>query len=151
MVVEEKDMSLLDKKNHITPQSVASAMFENDVAAQRLGIKIECIKEGYAELSMTVADWMIQGHNICHGGFIFSLADTAMAYASNGRNKVNVAMNANIDFLKPVKLGECLKAIAVEGSTSKNTGLYDVKVYNEKNDLTGHFRGRTFNTQADII
>ena len=96
-------------------------------------------------------DWMIQGHDICHGGYIFLLADTAMAYASNSRNKANLAMNANIDFLRPAKLGENLTASAVEGNKSKNTGLYDVKVTNEANILIGHFRGRTFNTQAEVL
>ena len=91
-------MSSIDNKPFSLSQTVANTMYERDVAAQRLEIKINLVEEGTAELSMTVKKWMIQGHNICHGGYIFLLADTAMAYASNGRNKVNLAMNANIDF-----------------------------------------------------
>ena len=94
---------------------------------------------------------MLQGHNICHGGFIFSLADTAMAYASNSRNQVNLAMNANIDFLRPANLGDNLKAIAVEGNKTKNTGMYDVKVYGKDDTLVCHFRGRTFNITKNVI
>ena len=144
-------MSLSDDKLVPISQTVAQALYERDIAAQRLGINIDFVDEGVAELSMTVKDWMIQGHDICHGGYIFLLADTAMAYASNSRNKANLAMNANIDFLRPAKLGENLTASAVEGNKSKNTGLYDVKVTNEANILIGHFRGRTFNTQTEVL
>lgn len=144
-------MSLSDDKLVSISETVAQALYARDIAAQRLGINIDFVDEGVAELSMTVKDWMIQGHDICHGGYIFLLADTAMAYASNSRNKANLAMNANIDFLRPAKLGENLTASAVEGNKSKNTGLYDVKVTNEANILIGHFRGRTFNTQAEVL
>ena len=144
-------MSSIDNKPFSLSQTVANTMYERDVAAQRLEIKINLVEEGTAELSMTVKKWMIQGHNICHGGYIFLLADTAMAYASNGRNKVNLAMNANIDFLHPAKLGECLTAIAIEGNKTRRTGLYDVKVHNEASILIGHFRGRTFNTQSEVL
>ena len=144
-------MSPSDDKLVSISQTVAQALYARDIAAQRLGINIDFVDEGVAELSMTVKDWMIQGHDICHGGYIFLLADTAMAYASNSRNKANLAMNANIDFLRPAKLGENLTASAVEGNKSKNTGLYDVKVTNEANILIGHFRGRTFNTQTEVL
>ena len=144
-------MSPSDDKLVSISQTVAQALYARDIAAQRLGINIDFVDEGVAELSMTVKDWMIQGHDICHGGYIFLLADTAMAYASNSRNKANLAMNANIDFLRPAKLGENLTASAVEGNKSKNTGLYDVKVTNEANILIGHFRGRTFNTHAEVL
>jgi len=132
-------------------QKAASVMYERDVAAQKLGISLEKVEEGYAILKMTVKDWMIQGHNVCHGGFIFSLADTAMAYASNSRNKVNVAMSANIDFLRPAELEETLTAVANEGNQTRNTGMYDVKVYGSSRRLICHFRGRTFNTQSDVV
>ncbi len=132
-------------------QKAASVMYERDVAAQKLGISLEKVEEGYAILKMTVKDWMIQGHNVCHGGFIFSLADTAMAYASNSRNKVNVAMSANIDFLRPAELEETLTAVANEGNLTRNTGMYDVKVYSSSRRLICHFRGRTFNTQSDVV
>ena len=121
-------MSPSDDKLVSISQTVAQALYARDIAAQRLGINIDFVDEGVAELSMTVKDWMIQGHDICHGGYIFLLADTAMAYASNGRNKANLAMNANIDFLRPAKLGENLTASAVEGNKSKNTGLYDLSL-----------------------
>ncbi|MEC9248144.1 MAG: hydroxyphenylacetyl-CoA thioesterase PaaI [Pseudomonadota bacterium] len=132
-------------------QKTASVMYERDVAAQKLGISLEKVEVGYAILKMTVKDWMIQGHNVCHGGFIFSLADTAMAYASNSRNKVNVAMSANIDFLRPAELEETLTAVANEGNQTRNTGMYDVKVYGSSRRLICHFRGRTFNTQSDVV
>ena len=80
-------MSPSDDKLVSISQTVAQALYARDIAAQRLGINIDFVDEGVAELSMTVKDWMIQGHDICHGGYIFLLADTAMAYASNSRNK----------------------------------------------------------------
>ena len=144
-------MNDITNESEKSAQKIASVMYKRDIAAQKLGISLEKIEEGYAELTMTVKDWMIQGHSVCHGGFIFSLADTAMAYASNSRNNVSVAMSANIDFLRPAELDETLLAVATEGNQTRNTGMYDVKVYGSSRRLICHFRGRTFNTQADIV
>jgi acyl-CoA thioesterase len=93
---------------------------------------------------MQVVEWMTQGHNICHGGFIFTLADTAMAYASNSGNLAHVALNANIDFLNPVREGQELVALAAEASSTNKTGMYKVSVTVKNGPLIAEFRGRTY-------
>jgi acyl-CoA thioesterase len=120
------------------------ALYQKDKAAQKMGIVIESLEPGQATLSMQVLEWMIQGHMICHGGFIFALADTAMAYASNKDATTHVALNANIDFLKPTKLGDHLIARASEGDRTRKTGMYNVTVAIKNGPLIAEFRGRTY-------
>ena len=82
-------------------QRVADAMYEHDDASQGLGIRLEAVGAGWARMSMPVTEDMLNGHRVCHGGFIFSLADSAMAFASNSRNRVSVAQFCSITFLRP--------------------------------------------------
>ena len=119
-------------------------LYAKDKAAQHFGISIVKLAPGEATLSMRVVEWMTQGHNICHGGFIFMLADTAMAYASNSGDLAHVALNANIDFLIPVREGQELIALAEEANATKKTGLYKVSVTIKNGPLIAEFRGRTY-------
>jgi len=100
-----------------------------------------------ATLSMHVVDWMMQGHDICHGGFIFALADTAMAYASNTGKLAHVALNANIDFLHPVRAGTELIASAEEVNATRRTGMYRVSVTIKNGSLVAEFHGRTYGVE----
>ncbi len=119
-------------------------LYQKDKAAQAMGMKLESLEPGQATLSMKVLEWMIQGHMICHGGFIFTLADTAMAYASNKDDTTHLALSANIDFLKPAKLGDQLIATASEGDRTRKTGMYNVTVAVKNGPLIAEFRGRTY-------
>ena len=118
--------------------------YDRDKAAKKMGIIVERVTPGQAIISMKVLDWMIQAHMICHGGFIFALADTAMAYASNKDETPHLALNANIDFLKPAKLGDHLIATASEGNRTRKTGMYNVTVEMKGGSLIAEFRGRTY-------
>jgi len=120
---------------------VSEALYAKDQTSQRLGIRIDAIAMGAATLSMEVRDDMINGHAICHGGFIFTLADTAMAYASNGANVVNLAQHAQVTFIAPGKHGERMTAAAREVSRSGRNGLYDVDVRGEDGRMIAAFRG----------
>ncbi len=135
-----------DKNSTTTKPDLQSIrkLHEQDKAAQHFGIVIEKLAAGKATLSMHVVDWMMQGQNICHGGFIFTLADTAMAYASNMGKLAHVALNANIDFLNPAKVGNELIAIAEQGNSTKRTGMYKVSVTIKNGPLVAEFRGRTY-------
>lgn len=110
----------------------ARAMYENDTCAKTLGIKIIEMDEGYAQMTMAVSPNMLNGHQTCHGGQLFSLADTAFAYACNSRGLAAVASAASIDFLRPALVGELLTATARVKQQGKLTGVYDIEIINQQ-------------------
>ena len=132
-------------------RAAGTNMYARDRASQELGITLLEMRPGYARMSMVVADWMIQGHAVCHGGLLFALADTAMAFASNSHNEAHLALNANIDFLRPAALGDTLIATATEGNRTRRTGMYDVSIVNDRGQAICHFRGRTFGVGGAVI
>ncbi len=121
----------------------ATHMFACDPATQGLGIEIAAVQPGYAEARMTVREDMLNGHGSCHGGFIFSLADSAFAFACNTYNNITVASGASIEFLSPAYEGEHLLAIAKEQVRGRRRGVYDVEVVTEGGRKIGLFRGHS--------
>jgi acyl-CoA thioesterase len=109
-------------------RACADAMWRDDDASRGLGMEILEVKPGRAVLAMTVKPEMVNGQRIAHGGFIFTLADSAFAFACNSHNDRVVAAQGNISFLKPGKLGDRLVATAREISRSGRSGIYDVNV-----------------------
>jgi acyl-CoA thioesterase len=132
-------------------QASAAAMWAGDRAAQALEMKIEAIAPGSASLSMAVRDDMVNGHAICHGGYIFTLADTAFAYACNSQNHIAVAAGARIEFLAPGKLGERLTAAARQVVQGSRTGIYDVVVTNEEGGQVALFRGNSHRIGGALV
>lgn len=129
----------------ITPQRraelSAERMFANDRASQALGMTIEAIGPGRAVLSMTVRDDFLNGHDICHGGFIFTLADSAFAFACNSYNQIAVAHANDITFLRPGRGGDRLTATAEETDRAGRSGVYDVRVTNGAGETIALMRG----------
>jgi acyl-CoA thioesterase len=119
----------------------ADAMFADDHAARHLGIRIDAVSAGRATLSMTVAETMVNGHGLCHGGYIFTLADTAFAYACNSYGQRTVAQHAEITFVAPGKRGMRLTAEAVERHRAARSGIYDITVRDETGTTIAEFRG----------
>ncbi len=109
-------------------RACAEAMWKEDDASKGLGMEIVEIGSGWATLSMTVQPHMVNGQRIAHGGFIFTLADSAFAFACNTHNERVVAAQGNITFIRPGKLGDRLVATAREISRSGRSGIYDVRV-----------------------
>ena len=136
-------------------QSVADAvgagMYPRDRAAQALGIEVDAIQPGGAVCRMTVRADMVQGHGTCHGGILFTLADTAFAYACNANNRVTVALGAEIAFLAPARAGEVLTATARERSRAGRTGIYDVEVRSGGGTLVALFRGTSYETRGEVV
>ncbi|MHB1374741.1 MAG: hydroxyphenylacetyl-CoA thioesterase PaaI [Thauera sp.] len=132
-------------------EAVAAAMWSRDRAAQALGMRIEAVGPGAATLSMPVRSDMVNGHHICHGGLIFSLADTAFAYACNAYNRNTVASGCNIDFVAPGKEGDTLTAEAVERSLSGRTGVYDITVRDSAGRTVALFRGKSYRIAGEVI
>ena len=131
----------------MTPQDraerAAKVMWDDDPASQGLGMSLDQIGPGHAVLSMTVRDDMSNGHGICHGGFIFALADSAFAFACNSYNHRVVAQHNSITYLAPGKLGERLVATANETSRAGRSGIYDVTVAGEDGRNVALFRGHS--------
>ena len=132
-------------------ERVAAAMWARDTASQALGMRIVRVGPGQAELSMTVRADMLNGHAICHGGFIFTLADSAFAYACNSANLNTVASGCGIDFLAPAREHDVLTALAQERSTSGRTGVYDIEVSNQRGEAIALFRGKSYRIKGHVI
>jgi len=118
-------------------------MYGEDRASQALGMRVLEVRPGYARLAMKVREDMVNGHQLCHGGLIFTLADSAFAFACNTYDLVTVASAATVEFLLSAHLGDELTAIAEERSRSKRTGIYDVAVSNQRGECVALFRGRS--------
>jgi acyl-CoA thioesterase len=131
--------------------ATAGAMWARDRTAQALGMRLVKIDAGQATLAMTVRSDMVNGHHICHGGMIFTLADTAFAYACNSYNQNTVASAANIDFLAPAREGETLEAEAIERSAAGRTGVYDVSVRTADGRIVALFRGKSARISGQVI
>ncbi len=121
----------------------AEKLLSEDAATRALGMAVSVSQAGQATVTMTVSAAMVNGHQNCHGGYIFTLADSAFAFACNGYNEVTVAASASVDFIRPARLGEQLTAIAIERHRGKRSGLYDVQVSNQDGKLVAIFRGRS--------
>ncbi|MEZ5714990.1 MAG: hydroxyphenylacetyl-CoA thioesterase PaaI [Paracoccaceae bacterium] len=129
----------------LTPQDRAEksrdGMWEGDNAARWFGMEVTHVAEGRATLEMTVEPHHANGHGICHGGVTFALADTAFAYACNSRNQSTVAQHNFISYLAPGRLGDRLRAEAVEVSLTGRSGIYDVRVTTQTGTVIAEFRG----------
>ncbi|MCC7225926.1 MAG: hydroxyphenylacetyl-CoA thioesterase PaaI [Allorhizobium sp.] len=132
-------------------RDVASAMWERDRATQALDMQIVRVGPGEAVISMPVSANMLNGHQTCHGGYIFTLADSAFAYACNSHNQNTVAAAAHIDFLAPAHEGDVLEAEAVERSLAGRTGVYDVTVRIRGGKTCALFRGKSYRVSGEVI
>jgi acyl-CoA thioesterase len=137
------------------PQALAEAvglgMYSIDPATQAMGIVLEMIAPGEARMRMTVRGDMLNGHQTCHGGFLFTFADSAFAFACNARNQTTVAAGCTIDFLAPGFEGDVLIAHAQERSLAGRTGIYDVTVTNQDGKALALFRGRSHRIKGQVI
>lgn len=124
-------------------EACARAMWADDQASQGLGMVVERVAPGEAVLSMTIRPEMTNGHGICHGGFIFTLADSAFAFACNTYNQRTVAQHCAITFLQPGRRGDTLTAHAVERNRSGRSGIYDVTVRDGRGEVVAEFRGHS--------
>ncbi|MDZ7681580.1 MAG: hydroxyphenylacetyl-CoA thioesterase PaaI [Fodinibius sp.] len=133
--------------NSTLAEKVVQKMYDNDAFSQWLGIDVIDIKPGYAKLQMTIRDEMVNGFNVSHGGIAFSLADSALAFASNSYGRVAVAMENNISFMKKVMTGDTLTAKTEELSIGRRIGVYNISVTNQDDKQVALFRGTVFRTQ----
>ena len=130
---------------------IGAAMMSPDTTAHWLGIALDEVRAGYARMHMTVRQEMANGHGICHGGMIFTLADTTFAYACNSHNQVTVASSCMIDFLSPGQIGDLLTAEATEQHLRGRFGVYDIRVSNQKGELIALFRGKSAQLKEQVV
>ena len=132
-------------------ERVADGMFVNDRASRGLGMRIASVAPGRAEMTMKVREDMLNGHAMCHGGFIFLLADSTFAFACNSYNRNTVAQGCSIDYLAPAHLGDVLHATGVERSRTGRTGVYDIEVRNQHGKTVALFRGKSYRIDGHVI
>ncbi|MBQ0762474.1 hydroxyphenylacetyl-CoA thioesterase PaaI [Marinobacter psychrophilus] len=132
-------------------QSCADAMYQRDEASRNLGMEIAQVSPGKATVTMLVSSIMIQGHGSCHGGYLFTLADSAFAFACNSYNKATVASGCSIDYMLAAREGDLLTASAAEQSRGNRTGVYDITITNQNGHVVALFRGKSYQVRGEVI
>ncbi len=139
----------------MTPQQVADAtrdaMWAGDRASRLLGMQVAAVGPGSARLTMAVREDMLNGHAICHGGLITTLADSAFAFACNSYNEVTVASGFDVNLVAVARLGDQLTAQADEVSKAGRTAVYDVTVRNQRGETVAVFRGRSHTMKGRAV
>jgi acyl-CoA thioesterase len=142
-------MSTLDPQR--VAEAVRDAMWRDDRASRMLGMQILAIGPGTATLQMTVRDDMLNGHDICHGGLVTTLADSAFAFACNAYNEVTVASGFDVNLVAAARQGDVLTAQAREVSKTGRTGVYDIEVSNQRGEKVAAFRGRSYTMKGKPV
>ncbi|MEE8425796.1 MAG: hydroxyphenylacetyl-CoA thioesterase PaaI [Woeseiaceae bacterium] len=124
-------------------RACADILYAGDEAARTLGIEVVVPSPGSAVATMRVREDMINGFNICHGGVLFTLADTAFAFACNAYDDLTVAASGTIEYLRPVNLNDEIRAVAIEDYRGRRSGVYTVEVFDQEDELVALFRGRS--------
>jgi acyl-CoA thioesterase len=139
----------------LNPQQVAEAckdaMWKDDHASQALGMRVLAVGPGSATLCMTVRQDMLNGHAICHGGLITTLADSTFAFACNAYNELTVASGFDVNLLASARLHDVLTASALELSKAGRTGVYDVSIRNQRGEPVAAFRGRSYSVKGKAL
>lgn len=126
-------------------------MHAKDNASQELGIQIIDVGPGRAILKLALEESMMNGNDVCHGGIVFTLADTAFAHACNSYNRITLAMSCSIDFLRATHPGDVLTATCQERSRGGRTGVYDVEIRDQESRPVATFRGRSYSTREPLL
>jgi acyl-CoA thioesterase len=143
-------MNTQEEKDSLA-ERVVEQMMHNDRFSQWLGITVIEICEGYAKLQLTLREDMLNGFGVTHGGVVFSLADSAFAFACNNRNNLSMALDTAISFIKATKPGDVLTAEANELHNGRSTGLYLITVTNQQNEQVALFKGTCFRTGKTLV
>ncbi|MCT4656247.1 MAG: hydroxyphenylacetyl-CoA thioesterase PaaI [Cohaesibacter sp.] len=132
-------------------KAAAQAMWDADPATQKLGMTLDEVREGYSRMSMVIREEMSNGHGTCHGGYIFTFADSCFAFACNSHNINTVAQQCSITYVAPGRLGETLTAECVERTLVGRSGVYDVTVRNQQGQIIAEFRGNSRNIKGELV
>ena len=133
------------------PQKIVNKMYQEDAFSNWLGIEIIEINSGYCKLKMTVTKDMLNGFQIAHGGISYSLADSALAFASNAHGKKCISIETSISHTQTAKAGDVLIATTEELSYTEKMGLYVIKISNQYNKEIAYFKGTVYRTSKDWL
>jgi len=131
------------------PQKIVKKMFDQDAFSQWLGIKIIEVKDGYCKLKMTVRKEMLNGFQIAHGGIAYSLADSALALASNSHGRKSLSVETSISHTVSVKEGDVLTVTTKKLSLSDKIGVYLITIINQGNENVAYFKGTVYCTSKE--
>jgi acyl-CoA thioesterase len=138
--------------DHELAAKVGATMFAVDRASKDfMQMELLACEPGRAVMRMQVREPMLNGHQICHGGFIFTLADSTFAFACNSRNFATVASGASIEFLRPAQLGDVLTCEGVEQLVQGRHGIFDMKVSNQRGETVAMFRGKSAQIKGSVL
>ena len=140
-----------DNQDQALAQECAEFMLNSDPVSQGLGIKLESVSSGNATVSMTITNAMLNGHKTCHGGILFSVADSAFAFACNSQNHAAVAASCTIDFLLPALVGDKLSAVATLYHQGGRTGVYHVTLKNQNDQVIAFFKGNSARIKRNVL
>lgn len=132
-------------------RAAGEVMLRGDRASELLGMRLEELRPGYARVTMPVTAQMANGQDLCHGGLIFSLADSSFGFACNSRNQRALAASCAIEFLAPARIGDVLTAECREQALAGRTGIYDARVVNQSGELIALFRGKSATVKGQWI
>ncbi|WP_428774198.1 hydroxyphenylacetyl-CoA thioesterase PaaI [Vibrio sp.] len=132
-------------------EQAATAMLENDHCTHSMGMEVFDVAKGEAKVSMQVTQMMLNGHATCHGGMLFTLADSAFAVACNSENLAAVASGCSIEYIRPAFENDVLMAVAKVKSQGKVTGTYDIEIVNQDQKLVALFRGKSHRTGTKLV
>ena len=132
-------------------EAVGREMYAKDRTSQFLRIALDEIRPGYARMSLHVTEHMVNGHGMCHGGFIFTLADWTLAISANSHNQNPVASGCTIAFHAPAYVGDLLTAVAEERTLAGRSGIYDIDVRNQDGKRIAVFRGKSHRIPGETV
>lgn len=130
--------------------AAAQAIYARDRCALSLGIKLLDVAPGAARMQMTVREDMVNAHNTCHGGLVFTLADSTFAHACNSHNRNAVAVTCLIEYMRPAYVGDVLTASGAEQGLEGRNGVYDIRIENQKGELVALFRGKSTQIKGEV-
>jgi len=132
-------------------ERAVQAIYDSDRASQKLGMTVESVAPGETRVTMRIQPDMVNGHGICHGGLIFTLADSAFAFACNSHGHNALAAGAAIEFLAPGREGDVLTAVATERWRAGKSGIYEIEVRNQRGEAVALFRGRCHQIAGRVV
>ncbi len=147
---DDRPVQASQARQHLAERAV-EALWRGDSASRQLGMFIEACGPGCATVTMRIRPDMVNGHGICHGGLIFALADSAFAFACNSHGDNTVAAGAAIEFLRPAREGDLLRAVAAERWRRGRSGIYEIEVQNQEGEAVALFRGRSHQIAGRLI